>query len=519
MAATGSSGIWPISGMQVSLDQFVPLGVRVAYRWGRASDGVDGDNEWTGTMKGIGALTAEPPIKRSVIVQDRAPLFGQGLGLLLESASDIRAVWVASPEELEARVSADDGTIAVVIEAAGVPWDVEHLVSRLRRARGSVRIVGTYPSAPSRHGAIPEVVYISRGAPSQVLGTAVMGKAAGGSPDDHRPGEGTPRRAESLTRREFQVLALISAGMTTAEIAGRLGISAKTVEGKRQTLYSKLNVQNQSAAVAVAIRSGLLGPGVPQPVVIADTTAAGPSPRNTPAYKRPSMRVSRLTTGLSKVVVLHDLALVAETIKHLLSGTAEVVAETRSGKAAVALSELLVPDVVVMGDMVFDGVPEYYVPALLQTGARVLLVSDNYDILRLLEWVELGVTGIVGYDQPPRDLADAVMILGSGGAALPPRVVATIATDWRRGRQKKTEQPGGENLTSREFEVLGAMSDGLSTKAVAHHLGISLKTVESHKTRIFGKLGVRTQAQAIALVAGRDGHPGHGSTDTVRSPP
>jgi DNA-binding CsgD family transcriptional regulator len=49
------------------------------------------------------------------------------------------------------------------------------------------------------------------------------------------------------------------------------------------------------------------------------------------------------------------------------------------------------------------------------------------------------------------------------------------------------------------------MSDGLSTKAVAHHLGIAAKTVENHKTRIFDKLGVRTQAQAVALAIGHSG--------------
>jgi len=223
-----------------------------------------------------------------------------------------------------------------------------------------------------------------------------------------------------------------------------------------------------------------------------------------PSYKRPSMRISRLTSGLSKVVVLHDLAVVSEIIRHFLEGTTEVVAETRSGKAAVALSELLVPDVVVVGENLVDGVAEYYVPALLQTGARVLLVTDNTDVARMLEWVESGATGIVDYEQEPRDLADAVAILTGGGAVLPPHLVATIATDWRRGRQGSTNQLDGGDLTSRELEVLGAMSDGLSTKAVAHHLGISLKTVESHKTRIFGKLGVRTQAQAIALVMGRD---------------
>ena len=71
----------------------------------------------------------------------------------------------------------------------------------------------------------------------------------------------TPAGAASLTRREFQVLALIAGGLTTAQMAERLGISAKTVEGKRQALFTKLGVQNQSAAVAVAVRTGLLRSG------------------------------------------------------------------------------------------------------------------------------------------------------------------------------------------------------------------------------------------------------------------
>jgi DNA-binding CsgD family transcriptional regulator len=55
----------------------------------------------------------------------------------------------------------------------------------------------------------------------------------------------------------------------------------------------------------------------------------------------------------------------------------------------------------------------------------------------------------------------------------------------------------------REMEVFNAMADGLSTKAAARLLGVAVKTVESHRTRVFAKLGVRSQAQ---LVAARTGH-------------
>ncbi len=152
--------------------------------------------------------------------------------------------------------------------------------------------------------------------------------------------------------------------------------------------------------------------------------------------------------------------------------------------------------------MLLDGVIEHYLPALLHTGTRALLVSEPHERIRLLELVALGVTGIVDTAQMPGELADAVLVLAAGGAVLPPDVTATIATEWRRAGAGGANRLVGSDLTNRELEVLGAMTDGLSTKAVAHQLGIAVKTVENHKTRIFDKLGVRTQAQAVALAIG-----------------
>jgi DNA-binding NarL/FixJ family response regulator len=238
-------------------------------------------------------------------------------------------------------------------------------------------------------------------------------------------------------------------------------------------------------------------------------SAAVPTSRkqSAPLYRQPSIRVSRFTSGLPKVLILHDHEYVPEVLKLLLVDRVDVVAETRSGRAAVALSELLVPDVVVAGEMLIDGVAEYYVPAVLQSGTRVLLVSEPHDTARLVELAELGITGIVDTDQSPEELAEAVLVLAAGGAVLPPDVVAAIAGEWRRARRRSPDDLPASDLTTRELEVLGAMSDGLSTKAIAHHLGIAAKTVESHKTRIFGKLGIHTQAQAVAIAIGANAFP------------
>jgi two-component system nitrate/nitrite response regulator NarL len=145
---------------------------------------------------------------------------------------------------------------------------------------------------------------------------------------------------------------------------------------------------------------------------------------------------------------------------------------------------------------------EYYLPDLVRTGARVLLVADPADTARLLDLVAAGVTGIVDTSEPPRAVVDGILELAGGGAALPGRVTAAIAADWRRTRRTRQEGQARSDLTAREAEILGAMSDGLSTKAIAHHLGIAVKTVENHKTRVFDKLGVRTTAEAVMVALG-----------------
>lgn len=98
-----------------------------------------------------------------------------------------------------------------------------------------------------------------------------------------------------------------------------------------------------------------------------------------------------------------------------------------------------------------------------------------------------------------------VIVLGTPAADS----VVAIATDRPIEELAHALAPGVEagsgisgRLTAREREVLTLVAKGFAGKQVASLLGISPKTVEQHKTRIFGKLGVANQAAAVA-VAGR----------------
>ena len=75
--------------------------------------------------------------------------------------------------------------------------------------------------------------------------------------------------------------------------------------------------------------------------------------------------------------------------------------------------------------------------------------------------------------------------------------VAALANALVPGlRSSRTELP----LTTRERQVLTLASEGLCAKQIAHHLGLSTKTIEHHKSRVFVKLGVPNQAAAVRLL-------------------
>ncbi len=162
------------------------------------------------------------------------------------------------------------------------------------------------------------------------------------------------------------------------------------------------------------------------------------------------------------------------------------------------------PDVIVLDTGVEDGPIETRLDELMATGARLVVMAEDNSPEQITVLLSRGVSALVALSSTSEHLADAVRAVADGTAYLHPAITDTILEQWRTLR---AEQAGDSNrpaaLTSRELEVLSAMTDGLANKAIARRLGITTKTVENHKTRIFDKLAVKTRAQAVSVAIGR----------------
>lgn len=205
--------------------------------------------------------------------------------------------------------------------------------------------------------------------------------------------------------------------------------------------------------------------------------------------------------GGVRVVVAHRDGLVRDLAVAALDTAATVVATTDSVVTLRSDCAALSPDVVVSDLELDDGGLASVLSPILRTGARVLVACDGAPEARLTELLLAGASGYLPLrDTAPADLVEAVLRIARGEAALHPAVAAAVLEQWRR-LQSASEETAA--LTVREAEVLTTIAEGHGTKVVARLLGVSVKTVEQHKTRIFAKLGARNQAQAVSIAATR----------------
>ena len=208
-----------------------------------------------------------------------------------------------------------------------------------------------------------------------------------------------------------------------------------------------------------------------------------------------------------RILLADDHALVREGIRRVLEEDPdfEVVAEAADGEEAVALAREHRPDVAVV-DISMPNASGFEVTARLQaevTSTRVLILSMHDDVEYVMRAVRAGARGYLLKDEAgPSPLREAVRAVHSGSSFFTSEVAARLAAGLRGDDEQ--QGPGVDVLTARELDVLKGIAAGLSNKQIAADLGISRRTVESHRESLMRKLDIRTVAglTRFALDAG-----------------
>jgi DNA-binding NarL/FixJ family response regulator len=204
-----------------------------------------------------------------------------------------------------------------------------------------------------------------------------------------------------------------------------------------------------------------------------------------------------------RVLLADDHALVRAGFRMLLDNleSVQVVAEADDGRRALELVKEHQPDIVFM-DVAMPGLNGLEAASQLAEAyphVRVIILSMHANEEYVLRALRAGAAGYLLKDSGPQELELAIAAVTHGETYLSPPV-SRLVTDYIRRTgdtiadttaDTEPETTSLDRLTPRQREILQLIAEGHSTKEAARILGISVKTAETHRTRLMEHLDIR----------------------------
>ena len=195
-----------------------------------------------------------------------------------------------------------------------------------------------------------------------------------------------------------------------------------------------------------------------------------------------------------RVVIVDDHAMVRSGLIQLLTGAddIEVVGAAGNGEEALPLVTETQPDVVLMDLQmpVVDGVQATRDIVAVAGHAQVVVLTSFSDAERIVAALDAGAVGYLLKDAEPHELIEGIRAVVRGESPIHPRAARQLLT------ARATRPAVRPQLTSREVEVLQLVRRGLSNREIARRLGISERTVKTHLTSVYQRIGVLDRTQA-----------------------
>jgi DNA-binding NarL/FixJ family response regulator len=190
-----------------------------------------------------------------------------------------------------------------------------------------------------------------------------------------------------------------------------------------------------------------------------------------------------------------DHLVVREGLRSLLEAAGfKVVGEARDGREALKLARMLEPEVTVMdiGMPGLNGVDACRELLREVPEMRIIVLTVHGEDAYVIEALRSGARGYVLKTQAGSDLVRAIGEVTQGRIYLSPSVSSAVVQAFLAGSTTPADP-----LTPREREVLQLVAEGRSTKEVAGILGVSVKTAETHRTRLMTKLDIHHTAGLV----------------------
>ena len=207
-------------------------------------------------------------------------------------------------------------------------------------------------------------------------------------------------------------------------------------------------------------------------------------------------QLDEVRTHSLRVLVVDD----HRTFAELLAGALEDAGMTSVGTAhsaaeAVAMSQRLQPDVVVMDIQMpqQDGLTATRRIREVAPRAVIAIVTAHRDPDWVVRSAQAGASAFIPKDGSLADMMDALGRVRAGQMLVAPSIFANPVTSFRPARGA-VPRP---TLTRRERDVLDCLGKGMQVKEIARVLGITLETCRGYVKSLHGKLGARSQLEAV----------------------
>ncbi|GAB4181704.1 MAG: response regulator transcription factor [Rhodocyclaceae bacterium] len=200
-----------------------------------------------------------------------------------------------------------------------------------------------------------------------------------------------------------------------------------------------------------------------------------------------------------RVLIADDHALMRAGLRLLLreAGGIEIAGEAGDGRAAILAAQRLRPDVVIMDVAMpgMNGIEAIRRIRDLVPGTRLVALSMYSGTEHVAAALRAGACGYLVKDSLPEELEMAVRGAASGRSYLGPSISAEEVA--RMLERLGKEGSALDVLTPRQREVLQGIAEGETTKQIAFRLGVSPKTVETHRAMLMSRLGIREVAGLV----------------------